>query len=279
MVRHDRSMTTAPEVSRVATRLGHLSVTAVGSGPTAVLWHSMFVDSSSWDRVVPALSVHRRLLLIDGPGHGASAPLLRLSSIDECAEVALEVLDSLTPGERVDWVGNAWGGHVGMRVASVHGDRLRSLAALSSPTRPVEGRGAIAALAALLGVVGPVPFLVRKIAEAQLTDASRSDGRSLRVLTAALERTERRSLARAVRSFIVDRVDVTDALPSITVPALFLSSDDRGEWSPADAERAATLARSARSAVIANARTLIAVEQPAAVAEQLISFWAEHPAR
>jgi len=270
-------MTFSSLVQFVPTRLGDLAVTAVGSGPTAVLWHSMFVDSLSWARVVPELSTRRRLLLIDGPGHGASAPLAHRSSIAECADAALTVIDALADDERVDWVGNAWGGHVGMSLAVSHPARLRTLAALSSPTQPAEGVRTIAALAVLLGLVGPTGFLIDKIAEAQLTDASRADQAVLRVLRNALARTERRSLARTVRSFIVDRVDVTDALPSITTPALFLAGDDRGEWSPEQAASAAAAAPHAQSAVIRNSRTLLAVEQPDAVADQLLRFWEAHP--
>jgi pimeloyl-ACP methyl ester carboxylesterase len=265
-------MTTALS-HRVPTRLGELAITEVGSGRTAVLWHSMFVDSSSWARVVPQLAQHRRLLLVDGPGHGASAPLARRSSIDECADAACDLLDELAPGDSVDWVGNAWGGHVGMALASTRPERVRSLAALSSPTQPIDDRGTIAALAVLLRLTGAIPFLVAKIAEAQLTDRSRADPATLAVLTDALARTERRSLARAVRSFIVDRTDVTAALPLITAPALFLASDDRGEWSPEDAARSAALAPNARSAVIGDARTLLAVEQPAEVVDRLLEFW------
>jgi pimeloyl-ACP methyl ester carboxylesterase len=272
-------MTSAPTIHRVPTVLGELAVREVGSGPTAVLWHSMFVDSTSWDRVVGELSAHRRLLLIDGPGHGRSDPMSRRSSIDECAVAALSALDALAPGSAVDWVGNAWGGHVGMSMASRYGERIRSLVALSSPTQPIDDRSTIAALALILRLVGPVPFLVSKIAEAQLTDVSRAHPSTLRILTDALARTERRSLARAVRSFIVDRADATESLASIVAPALFLASDDRGEWSPDAAAQAAASARNARSAVVTGARTLLAVEQPAAVAELITAFWAEHPAR
>lgn len=34
----------------VATQVGQLHVESIGTGPTAVLWHSLFVDSRSWHR-------------------------------------------------------------------------------------------------------------------------------------------------------------------------------------------------------------------------------------
>lgn len=47
----------------IASRVGTLHVRQTGSGPTAVLWHSLFVDSASWRRVEPRLSEDRRLIL------------------------------------------------------------------------------------------------------------------------------------------------------------------------------------------------------------------------
>ena len=38
----------------VSTRLGPLHVRTTGAGPTALLWHSLFVDSTTWARDVPA---------------------------------------------------------------------------------------------------------------------------------------------------------------------------------------------------------------------------------
>ena len=39
------------ERHRIPTRVGSLAVRVVGEGPPAVLWHSLFVDDRSWDRV------------------------------------------------------------------------------------------------------------------------------------------------------------------------------------------------------------------------------------
>ena len=39
-------------VTSVPTRLGPLRVETAGSGPPAVLWHSLFVDSTTWNLLV-----------------------------------------------------------------------------------------------------------------------------------------------------------------------------------------------------------------------------------
>jgi pimeloyl-ACP methyl ester carboxylesterase len=81
-------------------------------------------------------------------------------------------------------------------------------------------------------------------------------------------------MSHALRSFIIDRTDVTDRLSGIDVPSLFIASDDRGDWSPEDARRAAASSPHATSVTIAGARTLIPLEQPLAVAQAILAFWA-----
>ncbi|SDG96506.1 alpha/beta fold hydrolase [Microbacterium pygmaeum] len=266
-------------VERIDTRLGALNARSIGSGRPTVLWSSMFVDSHTWDRIVPTLAsgsaIPRRFVLIDPPGLGRSAPLRRRSSIAEAADAARDCLDVLSPGEPVDWVGNAFGGHVGLDLAT-DATSLRSLVAISSPTEPIapDLRRKIALLAPLLRAAGPVGPVREAIVGAMLTDASAADPTTLQVVADSLRRPTKASMSAALRSFIVDRLDVTAALADTRVPSLFVASDDRGDWSPADAERAADLAPRARAVTIAGARTLIPLEQPDALAAEILAFWA-----
>ncbi|WP_284293017.1 alpha/beta fold hydrolase [Luteimicrobium album] len=88
------------------TCVGALHVQRVGSGPAALLWHSLVVDSEEWARVLPALVRHRALIMIDGPGHGASQPPPSLFTSAQCADAAMTVLDTLGVAD-ADWVGRA----------------------------------------------------------------------------------------------------------------------------------------------------------------------------
>lgn len=64
------------ESHQVPTRLGRLQVRALGNGPATVLWPSMFVDGRTFDPLLTLLP-GRRLIVVDGPGLGASEPLHR----------------------------------------------------------------------------------------------------------------------------------------------------------------------------------------------------------
>ena len=158
------------EAITVQTPVGRLHVQLIGAGPPAVLWHSLFVDSSTWCRVRDTLAEHRQLIIIDGPSHGQSEPVTVEFTESDCATAAVAVLDHLALSESVDWVGNAWGGHVGIAFAATEPGRCRSLIAIGTPVRALSGpeRRKIALLSAIYRAVGPVPPLVRILREALL---------------------------------------------------------------------------------------------------------------
>jgi pimeloyl-ACP methyl ester carboxylesterase len=86
-------------------------------------------------RVRGPLAEERRVIGINGPGHGSSADPGRRYTLPECADAAAQVLDALGVVEPVDWVGNAWGGHVGILFATAWPRRCRSLVTIGSPVQ------------------------------------------------------------------------------------------------------------------------------------------------
>ena len=268
--------TTAEGVVSVPTRLGRLRVRTLGAGAPTVLWPSMFVDSHTWDPLIPLLPSGRRYLLVDPPGLGMSEALRRPSDIDGAADAAMDLLDGLGIDRAVDWVGNAFGGHVGFKLGARDGV-LRSLVAVSSPAEPVPPalRRQIKTLLPLLRTVGPVGPVRSGILAGMLTDASAAREPVRRVVLESLARPTRRSMTLAVRSFILNRADVTAEMAELVVPSLFVASDDRGDWSPEDAARAAEVAPHAEAVTIGSARTLVPLEQPEALAGHLRRFWAQ----
>lgn len=260
--------------AHVATRLGRLHVRVVGDGPTTVLWPSMFVDSHTWDPVVPLLPEGRRYVLVDPPGLGLSDALRQRSDIVGAADAAVDLLAGMGVDGPVDWVGNAFGGHVGFELGARPGV-LRSLVAVSSPAEalPAGLRKQVTMLLPVLRWLGPVAPVRSAIVAGMLTDASAAEEPIRRVVVDSLDRPSRRSTALAVRSFILDRRDVSDQLADLAVPSLFVASDDRGDWSPDDARRSAAATPDAEVVTITGARTLVPLEQPEAFAAHVRRFW------
>lgn len=217
----------------IPTRLGELDVAVQGQGPVAVLWHSLYVDDGSWDRVAEGMARTRRLVRITGPGHGRSAPRLEPFTIDDCAGAADEVLAALHLEGRVDWVGNAWGGHVGVAFAAAHPERVRTLAAFNAPMQPLAASEARPAKLAeriirLVGAIGPVRSGVTAALLSE--DTRRSDPDAVAYVDGCLRSADPRALANAIRSVSLGRPDLRPLLPRVAAPTLLVTTRDSVLW-------------------------------------------------
>ena len=157
----------------IETSVGRLHVEIDGDGPPAVLWHSLFVDSGSWSRMRPLLRDERRMIVVDGPGHGQSSTPPPTFTLDDCAQAAVEVMDAVGASEPVDWVGNAWGGHVGLTLAAKVPERLRSVATIATPVHALTRRERLT-IVPMVGVyrfIGAVPPLANGVVRALLGPA------------------------------------------------------------------------------------------------------------
>ena len=234
---------TSSDSALVPTSLGRLNVGQAGAGPPALLWHSLWVDSRSWGPLVDSLGAHRRLVTIDGPGYGRSDPIDRDFTLDDCARAAAEVIDHLGITEPVDWVGNAWGGHVGITLAADQPHRLRSLVTIAAPLLPVDARQRWTQtypLAVLYRLTGPNRLITKALFESLLgADAIKAHPDRAADMIRGFTEVDRDSMLRTVR-FMHRWHSLTDTLPRVNVPTLFLTGDlDDQHWSPADARAAA----------------------------------------
>jgi pimeloyl-ACP methyl ester carboxylesterase len=224
----------------IPTRLGDLYVREVGSGPPAALWHSLFVDSTTWARVAAPLAAERHLILIDGPGHGRSRGPDHDYTLGDCGGAACDVLDHLGIDGPVDWLGNAWGGHVGIQFAVGQPRRCRSLLTVGTPTHPLEPEIRRKMVPALLAyrMLGPIGPLVAGFTGA-LVDRSTDDREDVGLVADAFRRAHRPSMARAMRCISLRRPDLTPLLASAAAPSLFVAGEDDALWRPDQARAAA----------------------------------------
>lgn len=261
----------------IATRVGPLRVRQVGDGPPAALWHSLFVDSTSWRRVEQSLGAERRLILIDGPGHGASGDPGKPYTMRDCAGAALDVLDALGVDGPMDWVGNAWGGHVGITLAAAHPERLRSLTAIGTPVAAYTPTGArqTRLLLNLHRLLGPAGFIQRAVAETLLSPATQAhDPEAVDYVRSQIGAADRGGLRNAVVSISLGREDLTGLLSGLRVPTLFVTGADHTGFTPEQARAAIDLVPGGQLAVVPNAAYLAPLEQPKETARIVQRFWA-----
>ncbi len=262
----------------VETPVGALAVRTTGAPgrPVALLWHSLFVDDRSWARVEPDFAADHRLVLITGPGHGRSPGPGRRYSLEDCAAAALAVLDALETQEPVDWVGNAWGGHVGVVFAATWPQRCRSLVAAGTPVHAyrLKDRLRVQTLLALYRAVGPVPYLQKAVAEALLSARTRErDPEALELVRTSFAGADRAGMINAIESISLRRPDLTPMLPLVVVPTLFITGSDHPDWTPAQAEAASRLLPHGSALTVDHAAYLVPLEAPAEVARAVRELW------
>lgn len=266
-------------VGLVPTRLGGLHVQQVGTGRPLVLWHSLFVDSTTWSRLLGPLARDHRLLMIDGPSHGGSEPVQRRFTLNECADSAQDVLDQLDVREPVDWLGNAWGGHVGILFAASRPDRCRSLVTIGTPVHamsPTERRSA-QALVALYGATGATAPFTALVAAALLgRGMQHRDPDAGRLVKNAFRRAQRQGMHTAMWSAMLTRPDLAAAAGTVSCPSLFLAGANDSIWTPAMAQAAAAnLGHGASATVPGGGHVAPLLETDPALRDLLTAFYAE----
>jgi pimeloyl-ACP methyl ester carboxylesterase len=263
----------------VATSLGRLHVRRAGTGPPAVLWHSLFVDSRSWGPLLRVLPRHRTVIAIDGPSHGESESVTRDFTFGECVQAAGEVLDGLGIDEPVDWVGNAWGGHVGILLAATQPRRIRTLTTIGTPVPSLSIRFRLTKawpLVALYTLAGPTRFVCVALSDALLgSEAVAAQPEHAEAVIDAFRRADRRGMLHAMRSMMLHRPSLHDELRRIVAPTLMLAArnDDEG-WPPHEAEKACASMTNAGVAVVAGTgRVAPLLIDSDLIARTVVEFW------
>ena len=141
-----------------------LDVEHRGSGPDLVILHSLLAERSAFDRVAPSLSKNRRVWLVNLPGYGASRPAG--SSVEDYADRIASLLRNLKL-EKLDVLGNGFGGFIAVALAARHGALVRrliaapALAAFPEPAKqPLRG---LAERVAKEGMSGALEVAIRRM--------------------------------------------------------------------------------------------------------------------
>ena len=123
-----------PSPNFVSTDLGRLNVRRTGTGPPVVLWHSLFVDSRSWGPLVDMLAVTARCTQSMVHRMAGASRYRAISRSRSASPPRIRPWIASASTEPVDWVGNAWGGHIGIHLAAASA-RLRTLTTIGTPVQ------------------------------------------------------------------------------------------------------------------------------------------------
>jgi 3-oxoadipate enol-lactonase len=258
-------------------RAARIAVHVAGKGPLAVLVHGFPLDHRQWlDTLHGPLAARRTLVAVDLRGHGESPgsgdPV---HAMDLLAHDVAAVIRSLGDGP-VDVAGLSMGGYVVQALWAAHSQLVRSLVLCDTRARADDDAGKSNRDAAIRTVLEQGRAAIGSSMLPKLL-APRAPGDALGQLLRARVQTMAESLP--VETIVADlrglrdRPDRTAMLPQIDVPALVVVGKEDAITPPDEAERLAHAIPGARLAVLPGCGHLSPMEDPAAFARELASFW------
>lgn len=212
----------------VDTPLARLNVRHAGAGKAIVFWHNLFLSSEMWEEVGAELTNDYHVILIDGPGHGASGPLEKPFVMVDCARAAFQVLDALSE-EVAIFAGSSWGGATCLEAALDCPERVSGIAVLNSTasgfTREqkkyfkgvAEKMQADGLTDAVLDMVVPMNFGITTL-ETRQSFVTRS--------RQAIQRADKDSTANTIISVLAGQQDYTLRFDELDLPILLLWGEE-----------------------------------------------------
>lgn len=260
----------------VDTALGNIRVqVSAGTGPAVLMWPSLLMTGDLWAGQAAHFGDTHRLVLIDPPGHGGSAPLRAMFSFTDCARCVVDLLDGLDI-DRAHFVGNSWGGMIGGTFAALYPDRLHR-AVLMNCTASKAGaaqRMQYAGLVWLATALGGIrPPLTRSAIRAFLGPTTlRNRPDVVDTVRANVQSVNTDSVRWAVRSVVSARPDQRALLARITSPVLVVAGAEDATFPVAETRVMADSIRGSSFTVLDGVAHLAALEDPARVNQLLAAF-------
>lgn len=271
---------------------GTVSYRDIGTGPTIVFVHGLFLSGTIWDKTLDRLTSHRRCIVPELPLGAHKAPLNRQAdlSLTGVAKLVSDFLDHLDL-EDVTLVGLDFGGVVAQIVAARHNDRVSRLVLTNCDALevcPAKGFGYLTwlpriplatwTLGKLMHHVGPLrrhETSFAAFAKTPLPDAQLKDW----VRPMAVSSGVRRDVKKLLRS--ID-VELTLALPaelnSAGTSVLLAWGSEDALFSMDLAQRlAAAIGSNAFLTEIPDAKTFVPHDAPKALASTILAFTATPP--
>jgi 3-oxoadipate enol-lactonase len=246
-----------------------------GTGPAVLMWPSLLMNGDLWAGQAARFGESNRLVLIDPPGHGGSAPLHAAFSFTDCARCVVDLLDGLGI-DKAHFVGNSWGGMIGATFAARHPDRL-DRAVLMNCTASKAGfvqKIRFATMLRLARALGGIrPPLTRPAVRSFLGPTTlRSRPEVVEVVLANLRAVDVDSARWAVRSVVPDRPDQHALLSRVTAPVLVIAGAEDATFPVAETRAMAESIPNASFTLLDGVAHLAALEDPARVNRLLDEF-------
>jgi pimeloyl-ACP methyl ester carboxylesterase len=252
---------------------GRTHCVRLGSGESVILIHGVGMNASVWAPQIDALAQNYDVVAYDLLGHGGSSLPPSHAQLQDYTNQLLQLQDNLGIGA-AHIVGHSMGALVAIDFALAHPERANSVVALNAVYRRTrEQRAAVLRRAQTLEGAGSDGV-------AQNASLVRWFGdpipQSLREQAAVAQRLLRNvdsiGYARAYGLFASSDEAHYGRLPTLAMPALFLTGELDLNSTPAMSRAMADAAPQGQCEIIARARHMMALATPDEVNTRLVAF-------
>jgi 3-oxoadipate enol-lactonase len=269
---------TATSEQLVSTDFGQIVVRVGGNEqkPAMVFWPSLMLDGSMWSYQFEHYAPNYRIVLIDPPGIGHSAPLRRPITVDESATCLRQILDALHI-ETCIVVGNSWGSLTAAVFAADHPNRLLGAiltnGTAASPTPELIAQ--FTGMVANLEQCETAPDWLLPAAQ-QAFSANTPKPEFMKYLGKIL-REDPVSIAFAMKNIVVGRRDLHPTIRRIrNVPTLVIAGEQDHVFDVAQSQSLAASIAGSDFVLLPETGHVSPMENPKGVNAAIDAFLAEH---
>jgi pimeloyl-ACP methyl ester carboxylesterase len=247
----------------------------IGDGSPIIFLHGLFLDRAFWTHITQNLP-QNRCISFDMPGHAKSGWRDQLDLDGIADDIAIWMKEYCI--EKATLVGHSQGAMIAMRIAAQHSEMVENLVLVNSSARKeYNDRISIWVEREKILLSNPSKRLeiFKDIQKLKLTPQW-LENHSNQELTRMMDH-DPSNLAKAMKSAVIDRSDITENLSKIMAKTIVLSGELDKATPPELGEEIARLIPNAQHILLADVAHSIPLESPQVVLDVMHNLF-ENPA-
>lgn len=250
----------------------------IGDSSPIIFLHGLFLDRTFWTHITQNLP-QNRCISFDMPGHAKSGWRDQLDLDGIAEDIAIWMKEYCI--EKATLVGHSQGAMIAMRIAAQHSEMVENLVLVNSSARK-EYNDRISIWVEREKILLSKPSnrleIFKDIQKLKLTPQwlENHSNEATQELTRMMDH-DPSNLAKAMKSAVIDRSDITENLSKITAKTIVLSGELDKATPPELGEEIAKLIPNAQHILLADVAHSIPLESPQAVLDVMHNLF-ENPA-
>ncbi|WP_336930428.1 alpha/beta fold hydrolase [Acinetobacter tandoii] len=249
----------------------------IGDGSPIIFLHGLFLDRTFWTHITQNLP-QNRCISFDIPGHAKSGWRDQLDLDGIAEDIAIWMKEYCI--EKATLVGHSQGAMIAMRIAAQHSEMVENLVLVNSSARKEDNdRISIWVEREKILLSNPSNRLkiFKDIQKLKLTPQwlENHSNEATQELTRMMDH-DPSNLAKAMKSAVIDRSDITENLSKITAKTIVLSGELDKATPPELGEEIAKLIPNAQHILLADVAHSIPLESPQALLDVMHNLF-ENP--